>query len=83
MLVFPAERNSWTILPQTNAHGAESFFPAALNMGKSLTPHFWSTNFAEVDRTPRPYLTLLLKFIEEASSKYRVGQLISPILNLK
>ena len=34
----------------------------------------------EVARTPSPYFTLLEKLIDEASAKYFVGQLISPIL---
>jgi hypothetical protein len=60
-----------------------SFFPVALKMLKFPAPHFWSLNFTDVARTPNPYLTLLLKLIDEASSKYLVGQLISPILKPK
>jgi hypothetical protein len=33
----------------------------------------------EVPKTPNPYLVLLEKLIEDASSKYFVGQVISAI----
>lgn len=46
-------------------------------------PVFWRRNLNEVARTPRPYFTLLVKLMEDASSKYLVGQLISPIRNPK
>jgi hypothetical protein len=47
------------------------------------TPVFRRRNLADVARTPIPYWTLRVKLIDEASSKYRVGQLISPIRNPK
>lgn len=49
-----------------------------LNIIKSFIPIFCSTYFIAVESTPIPYIMLLLKFIEEASLKYLVGQLISP-----
>ena len=41
------------------------------------------TYFATVPSTPNPYRTLLLKLMEDASLKYLVGQLSSPILKPK
>jgi hypothetical protein len=52
-------------------------------MESFLTPDFCKRYFMAVDRTPNPYVMLLEKLMEEASSKYLVGQLISPIRNPK
>ncbi len=41
-----------------------------------------ATKLKVVASTPNPYCTLRLKLIEEASSKYFVGQEISPMLKL-
>src|SRR5438093_5932337 len=57
--------------------GAPYFFG-----GKSLhrtKPIFAKRNFSAVFRQPKPYLTLRQKLIDDASEKYRVGQLTSPI----
>jgi hypothetical protein len=50
-----------------------------LQMRKDIMPDLWSANFIDIASTPRPYVTDRDKFIEDASSKYLVGQLISPI----
>ena len=43
-------------------------------------PVLCATKLTVVASTPSPYFTLRLKLIEDASSKYFVGQEISPIL---
>lgn len=53
------------------------------NSAGLATPAFRRRNLAAVASTPIPYRTLRGKLIDEASSKYRVGQLISPIRNPK
>ena len=45
-----------------------------------LRPHLWARKLNVVASTPSPYCTLRLKLIDEASSKYFVGQEISPML---
>jgi hypothetical protein len=40
-----------------------------------------SRNRIPVARQPKPYVTLRRKLIEEASAKYFVGQLTSPMVN--
>ncbi len=45
-----------------------------------MRPILCATKRAVVARTPKPYSTLRLKLMEEASSKYLVGQEISPML---
>src|SRR5208337_4925373 len=47
-----------------------------------FTPPLCNTNFIVVASTPKPYFTLLRKFMDDASRKYFVGQLSSPILKL-
>jgi len=44
-----------------------------------ISPDLCARKAAVVFSTPNPYCTLRLKSIEDASSKYRVGQEISPI----
>src|SRR6185369_7248280 len=51
-----------------------------LNMAGESKPIFAILNWSAVPSTPKPYFTLLLKLIEDASGKYLVGQLTSPIL---
>jgi hypothetical protein len=58
-------------------------FSFDLKIGNLTTPDLASTYFIDTPSTPNPYLTLCLKFVDEASAKYLVGQLISPILNPK
>ena len=53
---------------------------AELNSSDFRQPIFASRNFIPTDRQPKPYFTLRLKLIEDASSKYFVGQLTSPIV---
>src|SRR6478735_5705142 len=48
-------------------------------MGNLASPHRWSANCNVVPSTPNPYFTLRRKLIDEASSKYFVGQETSPI----
>jgi hypothetical protein len=52
-------------------------------MESFLSPDFCRRYFMAVAKTPNPYAVLLEKLMEEASSKYLVGQLISPIRNPK
>jgi len=56
-----------------------SFLPWGLKRGDDSIPAFWSTYLIEVRSTPQPYVTLREKFIDDASWKYFVGHLISPI----
>src|SRR5581483_690586 len=46
-------------------------------------PHFCRANCRLVANTPKPYFTLLRKLMEDASSKYFVGQDTSPMRNPK
>jgi hypothetical protein len=42
----------------------------------------WKKCWKDVPKTPKPYFTLRLKLMEEASVKYFVGQLTSASANL-
>jgi hypothetical protein len=63
--------------------------PIYLCVGQVLKIEYFFTQalsnkyFTDVAKTPRPYFTLLEKLMDEASLKYFVGQLISPIRNPK
>src|SRR2546430_17740853 len=52
-------------------------------MRKFATPILCSANSNVVASTPRPYLTLRRKLMDEASSKYLVGHDTSPMRNPK
>ena len=60
-----------------------SFLPSGLKIENLFIPDLCSIYLRVLEITPKPYFTLLLKFIEDASSKYLVGQLSSPILKPK
>jgi hypothetical protein len=52
-----------------------------LNSAGRPNPIFASRNFSPTFRQPKPYFTLRRKLMLEASLKYFVGQLTSPIVN--
>ena len=58
-----------------------TFLPAGSKIGACTKPVLWTTKLNVVASTPMPYFTLRLKLMEDASSKYFVGQEISPIPN--
>jgi len=53
---------------------------AELNNCERSNPIFASRNFNPTARQPKPYFKLRLKLIDDASAKYFVGQLTSPIV---
>src|SRR5258708_14184963 len=59
--------------------GWVTFLPFASNRARWMRPSFCKAKVMEVPRTPRPYSTLRLKLMDDASSKYFVGQEISPM----
>src|SRR4051812_11454839 len=61
-------------------HQAPATFEGGNNSERQM-PHFAKRNFKPVDRQPKPYFTLRRKLIDDASLKYLVGQLTSPIVN--
>jgi len=50
-----------------------------MNLLDLINFHLCDRYSNEAIMQPKPYFTLLLKFIEDASLKYFVGQVISPI----
>src|SRR6266481_8096188 len=52
-----------------------------LNSSELPNPILASRYLKPVPRQPNPYLILRLRLIEDASGKYFVGQLTSPIVN--
>src|ERR1700678_1452907 len=59
--------------------GNSSLRPCGLKRGWRFNPHLFSLKSIDVPSTPKPYLTLRRKLIEEASAKYFVGHDTSPI----
>ncbi len=64
----------------------KSSVPAASRLQKSyennrdfINPHLHKRYLTATSSTPKPYLVLRRKLIDEASLKYFVGQVISPI----
>jgi hypothetical protein len=55
------------------------FWAARSYMGSLRKPQRWKTWLRETRSTPKPYLTERWKLIDEASLKYLVGQVISPM----
>ncbi len=45
----------------------DNFRPRGEKMAEESIPHLFNRNCREVDKTPTPYITLRLKFIEEDS----------------
>src|SRR5216684_2551117 len=60
-----------------------SFRPCGSKIEKRPSPCCWRENFKVVCKTPRPYFTLRLKLIEDASAKYFVGHDTSPMRKRK
>lgn len=49
------------------------------NKSDFIKPQRHNRYFIETPSTPNPYMVLRFKLMEDASSKYLVGQVISPI----